>query len=157
VNKRLAAWNSSPAHFAEAALRGRLARLMEQVERCSTKPGADEVHDLRVAIRRYSQALRVFAPLLAAKPVKAMRKALRPVMRAAASVRDLDVGAERLLKEGLLEHHAAVEQMRAERRLNELALRGRLLLLQSQEPQRFWPVSLRIQTAGQGRKGSSHS
>jgi CHAD domain-containing protein len=145
VNKRIQTWTSSPARFADVALRGRFARLLEQVDRCSAKPGAEEVHDLRVSIRRFSQALRVFGPMLAARPVKTMRKALHPVMEAAACVRDLDVGVERLLEEGLEEHNPVVEEMRAERRRGEMALRGRLLLLKSQEPERFWPASLHIQ------------
>ena len=152
MNKRIQAWNTSPARFADVALRGRFARLLEQIERCSAKPGAEEVHDLRVSIRRFSQALRIFAPLLAAKPVKSMRKTLHPVMEAAACVRDLDVGVERLLEEGLEEHNPVVEEMRAERRRGEMALRGRLLLLKSQEPEKTWPAGLRIQAASPSRK-----
>lgn len=136
---------SSPARFAQVSLEARLAKLLEQVERCSAKPGSDEVHDLRVSIRRFSQTLRIFACMLSAKPVKAMRKDLRPVMEAAGCVRDLDVGAERLLEDGLEENNAVLEEMHAERRRGELALRGRLLLLKSKEPERTWPAGLRIQ------------
>ena len=135
---------TSPERFAEAALRERFAKLLAQVDRCSSKTGAVEVHDLRVSIRRFSQALRIFAPMLAPKPVKTMRKALHPVMEAAATVRDLDVGMERLIEDGLAEHDSMVEEMNAERRCGELALRGRLLLLKSREPERVWPAGLRI-------------
>jgi len=138
---------ASPARFAQVALRERFAKLLAQIDRCSAKPGADEVHDLRVSIRRFSQALRIFTPMLAAKPVKAMRKALRPVMDAAACVRDLDVGVERLIEEGLEEHDPVVEEMRAERRRGELALCGRLLLLKSKEPERVWPAGMRVVAA----------
>jgi len=155
VNKRIQAWTASPARFADVALRGRLAKLLEQIERCSTKPGAEEVHDLRVSIRRFSQALRIFASLLPAKPVRTMRKALHPVMEAAGCVRDLDVGVERLIEEGLEEHNPVVEEMRAERRRGDLALRGRLLLLKSQEPERTWPAGLRIQAASQDKEKSN--
>lgn len=133
-----------PARFADVALRGRFARLLEQIDRCAAKPGADEVHDLRVSIRRFSQALRIFAPMLPVKPVKSMHKAIHPVMEAAARVRDLDVGMERLIDEGLAEHDPVVDEMHLERRRGELALRGRLLLLKSQEPERTWPPGLHV-------------
>jgi CHAD domain-containing protein len=137
---------SSPARFAQVSLEARLAKLLEQIERSAAKPGAAEVHDLRVSIRRFSQALRLFASMLRTRPVKTMRKDLRPVMEAAGCIRDLDVGVDRLLADGLEENNSVLEEMRAERRRGELALRGRLLLLKSKEPARTWPAGLRIQT-----------
>ena len=147
MNKRIEIWTSPPARFGQVSLDARLARLLEQIERCAAKPGADEVHDLRVSIRRFSQALRIFASMLSPTQVKAMRKALHPVMEAAGRGRDLDVGLDRLLDEGLEENNFVLEEMRAERRRGELALCGRLLLLKSREPERSWPAVLRIQTA----------
>jgi CHAD domain-containing protein len=155
VTKRIESWMSSPAHFAKVSLDARLAKLLEQVERCAAKTGVDEVHDLRVAIRRFSQALRIFASMLSAKPVRTMRKALRPVMEAAGGVRDLDVGVDRLLDEGLQENDAVLDEMHAERHRGELALRGRLLLLKSKEPERLWPPYLRIQLTNPKRLGGS--
>ena len=127
-----------PARFAEGALAARLAKLMEEAERCYETPDPDPVHDLRVAIRRFSLAVRLFQSLLDAKAAKRMRRALSRVMDAAAEVRDLDVGMERLIVEGLPGDHALLEEMRAERRRGELALRGRLLLLQAEEPDKTW-------------------
>jgi CHAD domain-containing protein len=131
-----------PARLAEVSLAARLAKLAEQAGRCYATPDPDAVHDLRVAIRRFSQALRIFKTLLDAKAVKRMRRALKRVLDAAAAVRDLDVGMERLIAEGLPEEHAILEEMRAERRRGELALRGRLLLLESEEPERTWRPSI---------------
>ena len=133
-----------PGRFAEASLAARLTKLIEQAGRCYTAPDADAVHDLRVAIRRFSQALLIFKPLLEAKAVKRMRSALKGVMDAAAAVRDLDVGMERLIAEGLPEQHAILEEMRAERRRGELALRGRLLLFEAEEPALTWPPAFHV-------------
>ena len=133
-----------PGKFAEAALAARLVKLIEQAGRCSATPDADEVHDLRVAIRRFSQALLIFKPLLETRAVKQMRRDLKGVMDAAAAVRDLDVGMERLIAEGLPENHTILEEMRAERRRGELALRGRLLLLEAEEPARIWPAAFQV-------------
>lgn len=127
-----------PARFAEVSLAARLTKLIEQAERCAATPDPDAVHDLRVAIRRFSQALRIFRTLVDPKAVKQMRRALKRVMDAAAVVRDLDVGIERLIEEGVPEEHALLEEMRIERRRGELALRGWLLLLKSEEPESAW-------------------
>lgn len=127
-----------PARFAEVSLAARLTRLVEEAERCAATPDPDAVHDLRVAIRRFSQALRIFKPLVDAKAVKHMRGALKRVMDAAAAVRDLDVGMERLIEEGLPAEHAVLDEMRSERRRGEMALRGWLLVLQSEEPESAW-------------------
>ena len=135
---RFESWSMPPARFAEVSLASRLTKLVEQAERCYATPDADAVHDLRVAIRRFSQALRIFKTLVDAKAVKQMRRALKRVMDAAAVVRDLDVGIERLIEEGVPAEDALLEEMRSERRRGGLALSGWLLLLKSQEPEISW-------------------
>ncbi len=127
-----------PARFAAQSLEARLTTLVERAAGCLETPDPYAVHDLRVAIRRFSQALRIFRPLLDPKAVQRIRRALKRVMDAAAAVRDLDVGIERLTGEGLPERHAVLEEMRAERRRGELALRGWLLIVQSEEPASAW-------------------
>jgi len=144
-----------PVRFAEVSLAARLTKLVEQVERCYATPDPDAVHDLRVAIRRFSQALRIFKTLLDAKAVKQMRCALKRVMDAAAIVRDLDVGIERLIEEGLREEDALLEEMRIERRRGGMALSGWLLLMKSQEPETAWRPSLEARPAkGAGARAS---
>jgi CHAD domain-containing protein len=144
-----------PARFAEVSLAARLNKLVEQAERCLASPDPDAVHDLRVAIRRFSQALRIFKTLLNAKAVKQMRRALKRVMDAAAVVRDLDVGIERLIAEGVPEEHALLEEMRSERRRGGMALSGWLLLMQSQEPESAWRPWIEARPAkGAGARAS---
>ena len=144
-----------PARFAEVSLAARLNKLVEQAQRCFASPDPDAVHDLRVAIRRFSQALRIFKTLLDAKAVKQMRRALKRVMDAAAVVRDLDVGIERLIAEGVPEEHALLEEMRSERRRGGMALSGWLLLMQSQEPESAWRTWIEARPAkGAGARAS---
>jgi CHAD domain-containing protein len=143
MSTRVEQWAETPAQFARQALAERLAVLLKQIDRTLDRTGVDEVHDLRVSIRRFSQALRIFAPLAGRKSSEAMRAALKKTMDAAAVVRDLDVGLERLRKMGLPGEHALLAEMREERRRGELALRGRLLLLKATEPERAWPEQLR--------------
>jgi CHAD domain-containing protein len=155
VSTRFENWSLPPARFAEVSLEARLSKLIEQADHCLETPDPDAVHDLRVAIRRFSQALRIFRQLLDAKALQHMRRALRRVMDAAATVRDLDVGMERLIGEGLPEDHAVIEEMRSERRRGELALRGWLFVLKSDEPQSAWRACLAPRPAkGAGARAS---
>lgn len=71
-----------------------LNKLAAEVKRALETPDADAVHDLRVAIRRFKQALTVFADWFPAKESKKIRRRLREPMDAAGRVRDRDIAAE---------------------------------------------------------------
>ncbi len=77
--------------FAKELFRSRLEKLDEQLEDGHQKADEDAVHDLRVAIRRFSQVLLVFHRLLPAPKVDDVRKKLKRVMKAAGGLRNLDV------------------------------------------------------------------
>jgi len=123
---------------ARDTLRRLATRVDDQMTLLLKDPGVDPVHDLRVAIRRLSQALRIFADLFDAKEARRMRRSLKPVLDAAAVARDLDVGAELLLQEGLLDTHALLVRMHAERERAALALIGRVYLLKSEDLPMLW-------------------
>ena len=82
--------------FASALLRRSLKRLALQSSRAHKSPGADPVHDLRVGIRRFTQAVRVFRSSLSTKEVKRVQRASKKVMDLAGNVRDFDVAIELL-------------------------------------------------------------
>lgn len=119
-------------------LRKATARLDQEIGRTMEDPGEDPVHDLRVAIRRLSQALRTFAAMFQAREARTMRQALKPALEAAAVARDLDVGTELLNKEGLPAEHPLLNKMAGERRRAGLALIGQLYLLRAQELPAAW-------------------
>jgi len=123
---------------ARASLRSRIEKLDEQMELAFARCGEDEVHDFRVAVRRLSQALRVFAGLLPDKEAKRMRKALKPALDAAAHVRDLDVDSDLLARLGLRAGHPLLAKMKADRERGALAFLGQLYLLRSQDIPRGW-------------------
>ncbi|NWF84702.1 MAG: CHAD domain-containing protein [Bryobacteraceae bacterium] len=128
----------------------RLRRVQEEISSTIENPAADPVHDLRVAIRRASQALRLFAGLLPPKEARRMRRGLKPALDAAGRARDLDVGAELLQSVGLEGHHPLFSAMAAERRKAVLALLGQLYLLQSEDVPLCWlPVLDRIAPSGE--------
>lgn len=123
---------------ARAALRERIERVEAQTGLALKKCGEDEVHDFRVAVRRLSQALRVFGGLLPGKEAKRMRKALKPALDAAAQVRDLDVDSDLLARLGLRKDHPLLEKMRSDREGAALGFLGQLYLLRSQGAPLDW-------------------
>lgn len=123
---------------ARKALRARIGKLDEQIDLALKNCGEDEVHDFRVAVRRLSQALRVFAELFPGKEARKMRRTLKPALDAAAHVRDLDVDSELLVRLGLRRDHPLLEKMRSDRERGALGFLGHLYLLRSQGVPRDW-------------------
>ncbi len=68
-----------------------LTRLAFEVHRAAKKPGPDEIHDLRVSIRRFSQGLELFSSFFPKWEVKKIHKMLKRMMRLTSSIRDRDI------------------------------------------------------------------
>lgn len=68
-----------------------LERLAYQVSVTMHSHHAEPVHDLRVAIRRFQQALAAFRQVLPRREVKRIRRKLKQLLDAAGGVRDCDV------------------------------------------------------------------
>ena len=92
-----------------------LRRFAYQVNRVSRSGGTDEIHDLRVAIRRFSQCLRVFAQFFPAAKQKRIRKRLRKVMGLAAAVRNCDVALQLAREAGVGEAGATARTLERKR------------------------------------------
>jgi CHAD domain-containing protein len=71
-----------------------LTTLAFRVHRAAKKPGPDEIHDLRVSIRRFSQGLQLFADFFPKWEVKKIRRMLKRMMRLTSSIRDRDITLE---------------------------------------------------------------
>lgn len=78
-----------------------LERLAFQVNTTLHSHHADPVHDLRVAIRRFHQALVAFRGVLPRREVKRVRRKLKTLIDAAGGVRDCDVLIKMLGKRDL--------------------------------------------------------
>lgn len=142
MNARVEAWLKPVDAFARESLAERLRVMWEELERCAGDPGVDPVHDLRVSIRRFSQALRIFSALFGQRTARKIRKRLSAVLDAAAAVRDLDVGMERLKEEGLGEDSGIVGAMKRERVLKCYALLAEIYLLKAEDPLDAWREKL---------------
>ena len=117
------------AGFARRRVASRLEELRRQVQAALGRREEKAVHDLRVAIRRFSEALKVFRPLLPETEAKRVRKKLRKIMDAAAEVRDRDIALQFCKKAGLsgkgklrrrLERDRAKAEKRLARRIRKL-------------------------------------
>ncbi len=83
------------AEFAEAQAAERLETLADNL-RHATKHSdqGDRIHDLRVSIRRFTQALRVFKDRWDRGHYRKMRRKLRKLMDRCAAVRNCDIAVE---------------------------------------------------------------
>jgi CHAD domain-containing protein len=90
--------SETAANFASHSIAKLLERLAYQVGITLHSPGAENVHELRVAIRRFEQAVITFRQGLPGSEVKRIRRKLRVMMRHAGAIRDCDVLQKILLK-----------------------------------------------------------
>jgi CHAD domain-containing protein len=121
-----------------------LRRLASQVNRTARTGDADTVHDLRVAIRRLSRCLRVFAQFYPGRSWKRIRRRLADLMEACGSVRDRDIAIALLEKAGVPAASPLVRQLDAERRAAHRALRRELLRRKARGFSRRWRVRLEV-------------
>jgi CHAD domain-containing protein len=94
-------------------------RVNVQARRTLKSDDAEAVHDLRVAIRRFLQALQVFKSLLPGKERKKGRRSLKMLLTEAGEVRNCDITLHFLGEKG---HKSIRSQCEAERRSVETAL-----------------------------------
>src|SRR5271167_2440560 len=68
-----------------------LTTLAFQVRRAAKKPGPDQIHHLRVSIRRFTQGLQLFSDFFPKWEIKKIRRVLKRMMRLTSSIRDRDI------------------------------------------------------------------
>jgi CHAD domain-containing protein len=89
-----------------------LTGLAFQVHRAAKQPGPDEIHDLRVSIRRFSQGLQLFSDFFPKWEVKKIRRMLKGMMRLTSSIRDRDITLEFLAESQHTAHRPRLERER---------------------------------------------
>jgi CHAD domain-containing protein len=71
-----------------------------ELQRTAKNADADAIHDLRVSIRRYTQALRALQGLIPKSEVRNKRRPLKHTMDLTAEVRNRDIALELLAEAG---------------------------------------------------------
>ena len=84
--------------FASDQADKRLGRLAFQINQTVKSRDAEAVHDLRVAVRRFSQVLRVFKPCFRGKEARRIRRELKQMMDLAGEVRNCDIALKLMAK-----------------------------------------------------------
>jgi len=100
--------------YARTELAVRLDRVRKEWARAAAHPDDEAIHDLRVAIRRLSQAYRVLGVQAGEDGGKARAK-LREVRQLAGEVRDCDIALDLLQKAGLPPDNPALAKVRRKR------------------------------------------
>jgi len=84
--------------FAREQADRRLGRLAFQIGRAIKSRNAEAIHDLRVTIRRFAQALRAFKPCFHGKALRKIRRELKQIMAVAGEVRNHDIALKLVAK-----------------------------------------------------------
>jgi CHAD domain-containing protein len=121
-----------------------LRHLASQVERAACTGDAGAIHDLRVAIRRLSRCLRVFAQFYPGQAGKHIRRRLSRLMDACGNVRDRDIAIELLEQAGVPAVSPLVRQLDAERLAAGLELRRELHRWQARGFSNQWHERLEV-------------
>jgi CHAD domain-containing protein len=117
--------------FVETNLQSRLGKVAANIGKAKKHPeDAERIHDLRVAIRRYTQGLRVFKDLLDGGHVRKIRRRLRRIMETCGTIRNCDIAVEVLKASGAsgrlaFEHHLAKARSKAASELGKLLSGGK--------------------------------
>lgn len=102
-----------------------LTTLAFQIHRAAKKPGADEIHDLRVSIRRFTQGLLLFAEFFPKWEAKKIKRMLKRMMQLTSEIRNRDIALEYLAGLNASPHQRRLERerMQYQRRFEEMVRR----------------------------------
>lgn len=125
----------SPAHATEL-----LDHVAAQIRRTLQHPDERRVHDLRVAIRRFTQVLSILKPCLVPENYKDIRKILKQIMSQAGEVRNFDITLKLLLKM----QERPPSPLGRQRRAVEKALLAELQSWLAQDLKTQWHIQLGV-------------
>jgi CHAD domain-containing protein len=130
------------ASFASASIARQLERLAYQVGVTSHSPGTENIHDLRVAVRRFVQAMMTFREGLPGREVKRIRRKLKLMMDHAGAVRDRDVTLRILAKCPVPGAEAVRERLAEERKAELPALAAAMRRWSARRSSSKWRTAL---------------
>src|SRR3984893_10812181 len=90
--------SSNIQNFAVEQSSKMLRQLAFEITRTLKSCDPETVHDLRVAIRRFNQMLRLLKPCFLGKEIRMIRRQLKTIMNSAGEVRNCDIALKLLAK-----------------------------------------------------------
>jgi len=130
--------------YVQQQIAARMVKLVSQARRTAERVDADSVHDLRVAIRRLSSALKAFADWFPPKTAKRVRRELSELMDKAGDVRNRDVTMELLEKAGVLPRARVMTTLAKQRLAAAAALQTALREWRKRNAVREWKGALEL-------------
>ncbi|MBZ5581796.1 MAG: CHAD domain-containing protein [Acidobacteriia bacterium] len=124
-----------------------LGRLAVQVARTIKSHSAAEVHDLRVAIRRFSNLLVLLKPCFSVKESRKIRRKLKKIMAQAGTVRDHDIALRLVAKLVPSTSNAMASQFRTERKESAETLAVSLKRWLRRNSSAKWREALEVEVA----------
>jgi CHAD domain-containing protein len=121
-----------------------LRRFAYQLGNAAKSLNPDAIHDLRVAIRRLSVCLRVFARFYPGRSAKRVRRQLQGLMELSGEVRNRDIACELLGKAGIPAKLVIVTRLRDERRKASNRLSREIRLWKNRGFSRKWRTRLEL-------------
>lgn len=115
--------------FVFEQLSTRVEKVKAMVLSTRASPDAESIHQLRVSIRRLTEAIRSLDKWLKPRRAAKLRARLRPVMKAAGETRNLDIACELCLDAPVTPAVGVVEALKTARIVAAHRLVGRLLAL----------------------------
>jgi triphosphatase len=135
----------SLAEFATEQAEQRLKTLLANLHNAAEHPGeAGGIHDLRVSIRRFTRALRLFRDLWDPRHYRKMRRQLRKLMDLCGAARNCDVAMEILESAAVPASSDLKTYLRKRRSHAERNLAEQLARSKSRATMRPWPGWLRV-------------
>jgi CHAD domain-containing protein len=102
-----------------------LTRLVFQIHRAAKVPGPEEIHDVRVSIRRFSQCLLLFEEFFPRWEVKKIKRRLKRMLRLTSQIRDRDIALDFLanLKRTRHRSHLVKKRVAFEKEFSQMVRR----------------------------------
>ena len=109
-------------HYAAEQMNHLLTTLAFQIHRAAKRPGPDEIHDVRVSIRRFSQGLELFRGFYSKGQVRKIERRLRRMIKLTNEIRDRDIGLQYLArcKKNVLRRRLVRERLQYQREFAEM-------------------------------------
>jgi CHAD domain-containing protein len=130
--------------YAQTQIAALIGKFAWEARRAAQQADAEAVHDLRVAIRRLSRGLRVFAQFFPGSSWKQIRRELSEFMDYAAEVRDRDIAVELLEEAGVAQRALVLARLRKERAASAQALTESLAKWRERKAARQWKEALEL-------------
>jgi CHAD domain-containing protein len=129
--------------FTVGQARTHLRRLALQIGRAIKACDPDAVHDVRVAIRRFTRAIAVCQPYVRAADMRKNRRRLKKIMTVAGEVRNCDVALKLIAKLRIPQTRTLRLRVQRRRRLSALELTSELKKWRDRRKSIQWSAALR--------------